>query len=793
METKNLVFMGTSVVEGTGLGVVVSTGPRTVMGKVATLASTTTKGYSTLRRHAFRLIIGLCIFGSIFALTLIIYWAAYLRTAYPSFMSLSGLIVTCIGMVVAFVPEGIPMALTLTLTVSARRMFRQNVLVKSLPTVETLGAIDVIASDKTGTLTQNKMSVMDVVIGLELLNHKACNHAYEQQNPTFLELIKCLGLCNRAVFDSAENVPTDQRAVMGDASDTGFLFFVENFMRVSTLRMQHPKLAEIPFNSKNKWMLTIVKAEQQPILMMKGASEIILERCTMYLDKAGQPQPMTNDVKDAILKHIDDLCNQGRRVLAAAQLHLDPKKFTAEYEYNTEERNFPMEGLTMVGLAALFDPPREDVPEAVRISRRAGIRVMMVTGDHHSTAASIAKMIGIISTDSVVRISNHTDFEKLNQEDPNCTRAVVIRGEDVPGFDKDQWKHILKHEEIVFARTTPEHKLIIVKECQRNRHVVAVTGDGVNDSPALKQANVGIAMGGGSDVAREAADIVLLDNRFSSIVIGIEYGRLVFDNLKKIITYLTPAGNWSEVIPVFVNAFLGVPLALSPFQMIVICILTDIAPSLSLIMEQPEGDLMLRQPYVKTGETLVDFKLFLHAFGFLGNLICLSGFFSFFTYMWVYAGLSPGMLFFSFDKYSAGYGGLTQEQLTNHLYTAQTVYFIALVMTQFGNLMTTRTRRLSFFQQVPFWGLTKNLFLLLGMIISSTLAIYVVYLPLIQQLFNTREPPTEFWFIPIGFGLLVFILDEIRKLIFRLLQYMCSSILQSKPDTKSWTNRTDVQ
>lgn len=766
LETKNLLFMGSSVVEGSGVGICVATGLRSVMGKISRLAATTKKGTSTLRTHMNRLVIGVALTGFALATAMIIFWVAFLRTTFPNFTSASGLLGSCIALMVSVVPEGLPISLTLALTVSAKRIFRENVLVKSLPTVETLGAVDVIASDKTGTLTQNKMRVCSIFSGMRSIDNQEVFHHFEKNDTAVLELINSLALCNRASFESGENVPIEQRSVIGDASDTAFLIFAEQFVRVASIRASNPVLAQIPFHSKNKWMLSIVKTSSGPTLYMKGASEIILQKCKTMLNEQGQEVPLTDEIRDKIGKQIEELCDHGQRVLGSAKLHLNKQTFTDDFEYDTEERNFPMEGLCFLGLGAIFDPPRDDVEEAIRVCHEASIKVMMVTGDHHTTAVAIAKMIGLVHNgNTVVRYTSASNPKELEQSDPKHENALAIRGEDIASFDKDDWKFIFKHEEIVFARTTPEHKLIIVRECQKQKHCVAVTGDGVNDAPALKTANVGVAMGDGSDVAREAADIILLDSRFSKIVKSIEYGRLVFENLRKVIIFVFPAGNWCEMLAIFANAFLGLPLPLSSFLMICICVATDIGTTLSLIMEEPEGDLMHRPPYTKTGESLVNIQLFLHAFVFLGMIEAIGCFIMYFSYFWWFANINPLQLILAFDKWDEGYLGYTKVQLMEHLYMAQSCYFAAIVIMQCGQLLSTRTQRLSFFQHLPFLKKSRNIYLLFGMISSATLAIFFLYLPLFQNLFYTREIPTQFWFMPMAFAVIVFVLDELRKLL----------------------------
>jgi sodium/potassium-transporting ATPase subunit alpha len=323
------------------------------------------------------------------------------------------------------------------------------------------------------------------------------------------------------------------------------------------------------------------------------------------------------------------------------------------------------------------------------------------------------------------------------------------------------------HSQIVFARTTPDQKLRIVKEFKKRDHLVAVTGDGVNDAPALKEAQAGVAMGSGSDVAIQAADIVLLDSNFRSLLVGIKNGRLVFENLRKVIIYLLPAGSWSELLPILVNVFLGIPLPLSAFLMIYICVITDILPSLSLMYEKAESNLMKNPPRNPKKDKMVNSRLFLHAYLFLGMIESFGAFFMYFYYMDSMHGIKAGDLFLAFDKWTDGYLGRTQQQLSEALAGAQTAYFIGLTFIQFGNLMSTRTRVLSFFQHDPFSAKSRNLWLFGGITGSLALILILIEIPIFQEVFSVRNIEYQFWLMPLAFALLLFCLDEIRKLIVR--------------------------
>jgi sodium/potassium-transporting ATPase subunit alpha len=374
------------------------------------------------------------------------------------------------------------------------------------------------------------MSVVRIICGMEESDMIQCHKLNDAENEAFAEMVRVCAMCNRATFDaSTVNLPIAQRKTIGDASDSGILRFAEEFISCSEQRAKHPLLLEVPFNSKNKYMLNIWNFDNTSTLYMKGAAEIIINRCSQVVMPNGNIEPLTPQMREKLIEYQESFAGNGERVLGCCKQSLiqDPN-----FVFDAESENFQLTNLTFVGLISLMDPPREDVFDAVQVCKKASIKVIMVTGDHPATAVAIARMVGIVTKEHVTEVTGNDILHQNDDESDIEDRVLTIRGPSVDIFNSDTWDCIFRHNEIVFARTSPQHKLQIVMQCQKRGHVVAVTGDGVNDAPALKQSNCGVCMGSGSEVAREAASIVLTDSKFSSIVVAIENGRMVFDNMK---------------------------------------------------------------------------------------------------------------------------------------------------------------------------------------------------------------------------------------------------------------------
>jgi len=462
----------------------------------------------------------------------------------------------------------------------------------------------------------------------------------------------------------------------------------------------------------------------------------------------------------------------GERVLGFCDFHLPLDKFPKGFSFNADDPNFPLTGMRFAGLMSMIDPPRAAVPDAVAKCRSAGIKVIMVTGDHPITAKAIAKSVGIISegNETVDDIASRLNIP-VEEVDKRLAKAAVVHGGELRELGGDQLDDILRnHTEIVFARTSPQQKLIIVEGCQRLGAIVAVTGDGVNDSPALKKADIGVAMGiSGSDVSKQAADMILLDDNFASIVTGVEEGRLIFDNLKKSIAY-TLTSNIPEISPFLLFIIADIPLPLGTVTILCIDLGTDMVPAISLAYEEAESDIMKRRPRNPFSDKLVNERLISMAYGQVGMMQAAAGFFVYFVIM-AENGFKPNLLFGLRKKWDSralndltdSYGQEWTYDARKQLeYTCHTAFFISIVVVQWADLIICKTRRNSIIHQ----GM-RNHVLNFGLIFETLMAAFLSYTPGMDK--GLRMYPLKFtWWLPaIPFSILIFTYDECRKFILR--------------------------
>jgi sodium/potassium-transporting ATPase subunit alpha len=754
LETKNVAFSSSNAVEGLCKGVVISTGDNTVIGRIAGLTSRIEQEKTPIAIEIRRFV--LLITAVAIGLGLLFFVLSF-AIGYSPLRA----ILLLISMIVANVPEGLLVTVTVTLTLTAQRMRLKHCLVRNLEAVETLGSTSVICSDKTGTLTQNRMTAAHIWYDGTIINANTTSDG--QSSATWSVLANIIGLCNKASFkENQESIDILERECYGDASESALMKCYEVMVgHVNELRLAFTKVAEIPFNSTNKYQLSIHDNPNTDghLLVMKGAPEKILNCCTTYMSN-GQEYEIDEDFIDRFNRTYNELGGKGERVLGFCHYQLNGHDYPKHYQFNIETVNFPINGLCFTGLVSMIDPPRFNVPEAVDKCRMAGIKIIMVTGDHPITAKAIARWVGIISPDHA------TTDEVVDKRD---AKAIVVHGAELSDMSDDAIDDILwTYSEIVFARTSPTQKLRIVEGCRRAEWVVAVTGDGVNDAPALRRANIGVAMGiTGTDVSKQAADMILLDDNFASIVTCVEEGRVIFDNLKKSIAY-TLTSNIPEITPFILFIVASVPLPLGTLTILLIDLGTDLVPAISFAYEKAESNIMKRKPRDPKRDKLVNNRLIGMAYGQIGIMQALAGFFTYFVIMGE-NGFLPWSLInlrsqwdtptaFVTDSYGQEWNYISRKRLE---YTCHTAFFISIIVVQYADLIICKTRLNSLFQQ----GF-KNHYLTFGLIFETCLAVFLAYFPGIE-IIGLKGIRFEWWCIPIFFSLLIFVYDEVRKLLIR--------------------------
>jgi sodium/potassium-transporting ATPase subunit alpha len=677
LESRNLVFAGTLVVSGSGTVVAYATGMATEFGKIAHITGKVVEEVNPLQLEITRV-------------TRIVALIAVASGA--CFFALGGLVgrgfwdnfLFAIGIIIALVPEGLLPTVTLSLAMGSRRMARRNALVKSLNAVEALGSVDLICTDKTGTLTQNSMTVKQLW----------CPGTDDQITCTIALL------CNN----------TSQAAdgsLKGDPTETALYRYAQERVTLTAER-----LTEAPFDAERKRMSTLHRIDGRLLLLVKGAGEMLLPLCRFQY----------KDDNSTALDHLQaDALAEQNRAMAAQGLRVITLAFRELQDIPTGE--LPEEDLVFAGFMGLEDPPRPEVSAALADCRSAGIRVIMITGDAGLTAAAIAGQIGLLSG-----------------------APTILEGKDCLTMPDEQLREELKKDNLIFARMSPQNKMHVVSLLIEQGHRVAVTGDGVNDAPALKKAHVGIAMGrSGTSVAREAADIVLLDDNFASIVHAIEEGRTVFENIRNFITYIF-ASNIPELVPYIGYIIFNIPLPLTIMQILAIDLGTDLFPALALGSEKPSAAIMERPPRSKN-ERLLTRGVLIRSYLFLGLFEALAGMAAYFYVMqsngWHWPQLVPPTTVFYLQATTACLAGI--------------------IVTQIANVFTCRSPHLSIFSL----GFISNPLVLVGVAIELLLAGFMVYTPLGNALFGCSPIDVRVWLLLIPFGLLLLLADELRKLFVR--------------------------
>jgi Ca2+-transporting ATPase len=718
-DITNLIFAGTTVASGTGLAIVLATGTDTRFGQVVGIARKVEEPLSPLQneinltaRLNFIAAIAIGVLFLIIALEFL-------------HLPISDSILFMIGVMVCIVPEGLQITLTLSLALSSLAMSKRNVVVKRLSSAETLGSVTVICTDKTGTITEGQMTVRKVWTSGEILD--ISGEGYEPEGSVYLggkelkasDRTDLETLCEIAALDNKATLvpPLDRRkyrwTAVGDTTDAALLVLAAKAgLDPKKILEERPRVGMISFESTRKMMTSIHQTKEGTVrAYVKGAGSEIVARSKTILWK-DKVVPLTGELSMRILTQIDDFAREAYRVIALAVRTLPGK--SEEYESASVETE-----LTFIGLVAILDPPRRDVEQAVFKARKAGVRVVMLTGDHVLTAEAIARKVGIITS----------------------SESMVMSSEKLHERSDAELSDMLNVPELVFARVTPEQKLRIVHIFKEKGETVAVTGDGVNDAPALLEADIGIAMGiSGTDVARESADMVLLDDNFASIVSGVEVGRSVFDNLKKFIVYVF-SHNWAELMTFIVFVLLQTPLPLAVVGVLAIDLLLEIPPSISLTMEPPEPGIMDRSPRSKTSR-LFDVKTLARSFyvgsltGIVATLWCFS--------VWSNAGWSIGMT--------------TVPDKTAYL-KGTTVVLVGIMAGQLGNFFATRTNIRSSLTI----GIKANRWLLPSLATELAILLAIVYVPFIEPVFGSKPLQPIEWLYLFSFAPVILLLEEVRK------------------------------
>jgi len=715
----NSIYMGTIVTYGRGVALVTDTGMGTQLGKIANMLQSVGIEKTPLQRRLEQLARGLALAALV--LVAIVFVLGLLRGE-----NWIDMFRVSVAMAVAAVPEGLPAVVTIALALGAQRMLKRNALIRKLPAVETLGSVTVICSDKTGTLTQNRMTVTVVDVAEHSLNMQERLRSFSptvrqedpvepllRESPAIILTLAAGALCNDAVLEAIQSEPGTFSSV-GDPTEGALVIASARAGLWKTeLEQAFPRVAELPFDSDRKRMTTVHRPnpdlvpdllnpyqDERPdffepghfLVITKGAVDSLLE-VSNRVWSGGQTEPLDEDWRGRILKANNDLAEKGMRVLGLAYCQSD----TAD----------PVESnLIFIGLVGMIDPARPEVKNAVQEAKAAGIRPVMITGDHPLTAAYIAEELGI------------------------AQNRKTLTGRDLDAMTIEQLEDVVE-DVPVYARVSPEHKLKLVQALQQRGHIVAMTGDGVNDAPALKKAEIGVAMGiTGTDVTKEASDMILLDDNFATIIASVKEGRRIYDNIRKFIKY-TMTSNAGEIWVMLLAPFIGMPLPLTSLQILWINLVTDGLPGLALAIEPAERSVMQRPPYPPRE----------NIFGRgMGRDI-----------LWI--GLLMGLV-------SLGVGFLYYRMSPSASPAVwQTVTFTTLTLAQMGNALATRSDRDTLFQI----GLFSNKAMVGSVLLTFVLQLAVIYVPFLNRAFSTTPLSLRDLLISLGFSVIVFFAVELFK------------------------------
>ncbi len=730
--SPNLVFMSTSVAKGKGTAVAYATGMNTQFGKIASLTQTVREEESPLQKEIaitakYDFIIAVAV-GVVFFTASLLFLHVDLATS----------ILFMIGVMVCCVPEGLQVTVSSALAINVLKMVKQNVLVKRLSAVQTLGSVTIICTDKTGTITKGEMTVNEIWVRDQVIEVSGLGYnpvgdftingqpIKESESASLEKLLEITALCNGAKVDP----PSDRNrnwSVIGDPTDGALLVAALKYgMNIEDELVEKPIIDILPFSFERKRMTTVHEAKGKVFVYTKGAPRNTLDVCTKVLVN-GKIEDLNDENTLWIEARVQEFAAYGLRVIAVAYKQLPKNGYTKGDDVEKD--------LIFVGLAAMRDPPRAEVKDAVAKAKQAGIKTVIITGDYGPTAEAIAQEVGIVER--------------------GCCQ--IIRGVDLEEIKDQAIVDEVKKGNVIFARVAPEQKLRIVKVLKKSGAIVAVTGDGANDAPSLKEADIGVAMGAsGTDVAREAADIVLLNDSFASIVKAVESGRAIYDNIRKFIVYVF-SHNWAELIPYLLFAAFAFPLPLLVVQVLVIDLAIDVIPSLALSREPPEAGIMLEPPR-SVKERLFTKKVLLRSV-YIGVIIAIGALIGCLN-AWAQAGWHVGMPV-PIDWH---FGGPAPNNNLIYL-KGVTMFFAGIVVAQAGNVLASRTSKQSIFKT----SLKTNKWIVVGIAAQLAILAFLIYVPLMNQFFGTVPLEPIDWAYLISLAVVVVIAEEIRKFFSRRL------------------------